>query len=408
MADTSGALLVLNGGSSSLKFSVFLDEDPPRPVLRGQLEELSTRPRFVAYANGAVVGERDWPAGTRLGHEGAIDHLLGEARRGALAGYAVGAVGHRVVHGGSRFAEPVLVDADTLAALEALVPLAPLHQPHHLAVIRAIARHAPWLPQIACFDTAFHRTQPPVARTFALPRRYADQGIRRYGFHGLSYEYIARVLADDAPALLAGRVVVAHLGNGASLCALAGGRSVATTMSFTPLDGLVMGTRCGTMDPGVLLYLMDQEGLDARALERLLYEESGLRGVSGGTSDMRELLARSDGAAAEAVELFVYRIARELGSLAAALGGIDALVFTGGIGENAVPIRARVCRDAGWLGLDLDEEANGRGGPCISRAGSRVSAWVIPTDEELMIALHTRRVLGAAREDERAGVDRQP
>jgi acetate kinase len=408
MADPAGALLVVNGGSSSLKFSVFRDEDPPRSVLRGQLEELSTRPRFVAYADGAVVGERSWPAGTRLGHEGAIEHLLGEARRGALGEYAVEAVGHRVVHGGTRFSEPVPVDTETLAALEALVPLAPLHQPHQLAVIRAIARHAPWLPQIACFDTAFHRTQPPVARTFALPRRYADQGLRRYGFHGLSYEYIARVLAADAPALLAGRVVVAHLGNGASLCALAGGRSVATTMSFTPLDGLVMGTRCGAIDPGVLLYLMDQEGMDARALERLLYEESGLRGVSGGTSDMRELLARSDDAAVEAVELFVYRVARELGSLAAALGGIDALVFTGGIGENAVPIRARVCRDASWLGLDLDDEANGRGGPCISSPGSRVSAWVIPTDEELMIALHTRRVLGAALRGERAGADRPP
>ena len=408
MTDPSGALLVLNAGSSSLKFSVFRDDEPPRPVLRGQLQELWTRPRLVARANGAVVQERDWPAGTRLGHEGAIEHLLGEARRGALGGYGVAAVGHRVVHGGTRFSEPVLVDAETLTALEALVPLAPLHQPHHLEVIRAVARHAPWLPQIACFDTAFHRTQPPVARAFALPRRYADRGIHRYGFHGLSYEYIARVLAADAPALLAGRVVVAHLGNGASLCALAGGRSVATTMSFTPLDGLVMGTRCGAMDPGVLLYLMDHEGMDARALERLLYEQSGLLGVSGGTSDMRELLARTDDAAAEAVDLFVYRIARELGSLAAALGGIDALVFTGGIGENAAPIRARVCQDASWLGLDLDEEANARGGPCISRVGSRVSAWVIPTDEELMIALHTRRVLGSARQEERAGADRQP
>jgi acetate kinase len=259
-----------------------------------------------------------------------------------------------------------------------------------------VARRAPRLAQVACFDTAFHCTQPPVARAFALPRRYAEQGIRRYGFHGLSYEYVASVLASEAPAALAGRTVVAHLGNGASLCALAEGRSIATTMGFTALDGLVMGTRCGSIDPGVLLYLMDREGMDARALERLLYEESGLLGVSGASSDMRELLARADGAASEALELFVYRIARELGSLAAALGGLDALVFTGGIGENAAPIRARVCRDARWLGLELDEEANGRGGPCISRAGSRVSAWVIPTDEELMIALQTRRLLGSA------------
>jgi acetate kinase len=397
MTETSGALLVLNAGSSSLKFSLFRDEDPPRPLLRGLFQELSTRPRFVARAGSAVVAERDWPAGTRLGHDGAIDHLLAVARGGALGEHRVTAVGHRVVHGGTRFSEPVLVDAATLAELERLVPLAPLHQPHNLAAIRAVALHAPRLKQVACFDTAFHGTQPPVARAFALPRRYAEQGVRRYGFHGLSYEYIAQVLSSEAHPALAGRTVVAHLGNGASMCALAEGRSVATTMSFTALDGLVMGTRCGSIDPGVLLYLIDHEGMDARALERLLYEQSGLLGVSDGSSDMRELLARSDEAAAEAVELFVYRIARELGSLAAALGGLDALVFTGGIGENAAPIRARVCRDARWLGLELDEEANVRGGPCISRAGSRVSAWVIPTDEELMIALHTRRVLGSTR-----------
>jgi acetate kinase len=399
MTDTSGALLVLNAGSSSLKFSVFEDADPPRPLLRGQIEELSTRPRFVARACGALVSQRDWPAGTRLGHDGAVEYLLGAARAGALRGHRVNGVGHRVVHGGTRFSGPVLVDDATLAELEALVPLAPLHQPHALAAIRAVRRQAPRLGQVACFDTAFHGTQPNVARAFALPRRYAEQGVRRYGFHGLSYEYVASALAGEAPSARAGRTVVAHLGNGASLCALSAGRSVATTMSFTALDGLVMGTRCGSIDPGVLLYLMDREGMDAPALQRLLYEQSGLFGVSGGpgggTSDMRELLARSDEAAAEAVELFVYRIARELGSLAAALGGLDALVFTGGIGENAAPIRARVCRDARWLGLDLDEEANARGGPCISRADSRVGAWVIPTDEERMIALHTRRVLGS-------------
>jgi acetate kinase len=248
-------------------------------------------------------------------------------------------------------------------------------------------------PQVACFDTAFHRTQPPVAQAFALPRRYAEEGIRRYGFHGISYEYIASTLASTDPGAAAGRTVVAHLGNGASMCAMIGGRSVATTMSFTALDGLMMGTRCGSLDPGVLLYLIQRHGMDARALERLLYEESGLLGVSGGSSDMRDLLARSDAAATEAVELFVYRIGRELGSLAAALRGLDAVVFTGGIGENAAPIRARVCRDASWLGLELDEEANSRGGPRISRPGSRVSAWVIPTNEEAMIALHTQRLL---------------
>jgi acetate kinase len=387
----SRALLVLNAGSSSLKFSLFLDEDPPRQLLRGLMEGLYTRPGFVARAGGAVVGEKQWPAGTRLGHAGAIDHLF-DWGRGALSGeHTIVAVGHRVVHGGTRARGPVLVDAARLAELEALVPLAPLHQPHNLAAIRAVAARAPSLPQVACFDTAFHATQPEVAQAFALPRRFFDEGVRRYGFHGLSYEYIASVLPEAA---VAGRTVVAHLGNGASLCALAGGRSVATTMSFTALDGLMMGTRCGALDPGVLLYLMDRHGMDRPALERLLYQESGLLGVSGSSSDMRELLARSDQAAGAAVDLFVYRIDRELGSLAAALGGLDALVFTGGIGENAAAIRARVCRGARWLGVELDEEANARRGPCISGGDSRVSVWVIPTDEELMIARHVRGVLG--------------
>jgi acetate kinase len=252
---------------------------------------------------------------------------------------------------------------------------------------------APNLPNVACFDTAFHRTQPAVAQAFALPRRYADEGVRRYGFHGLSYENVASALpALDARAAR-GRVVAAHLGNGASLCAMVGGKSVATTMGFTALDGLMMGTRCGAVDPGVLIYLMDRHGMDARALESLLYNQSGLFGVSGISKDMRELLASADPKAKEAVDLFVYRIAREIGSLAAVLGGIDALVFTGGIGENAVAIRERVCRDAAWLGVELDEKANAAGGPRISREGSRTAAWVIPAQEELMIARHTRRVL---------------
>jgi acetate kinase len=304
-------------------------------------------------------------------------------------------VGHRVVHGGTKFHAPVLVNPETLAELETLNPLAPLHQPHNVAVIRAVVQMAPNLPQVACFDTAFHRTQPAVVQAFALPRRYAEEGVRRYGFHGLSYEYIASVLPTIDRRAAEGRTVVAHLGNGASMCALSGGRSVATTMSFTPLDGLVMGTRSGAVDPGVLLYLMKQHGMDADALQRLLYYQSGLLAVSGISSDMRTLLASSDRRAAEALDLFVYRITRELGSLAAALGGLDALVFTGGIGENAISIRTRVCRDASWLGLEFDEEANANGGPCISRKGSRVSAWVIPTNEELMIALHTRRLLGS-------------
>lgn len=391
----SDALLVLNAGSSSLKFSVFLDEDPPQPLLRGQLEGLLTQPRFVARNPTAVVGEKEWAAGTQLDHEGAIEFLFTWGRSGVLGERRIAAVGHRVVHGGMKFAAPVFIDAETLAELEALVPLAPLHQPHNVAAIKAVAQMTPTLPQVACFDTAFHRVQPAVAQAFALPRRYAEEGVCRYGFHGLSYEYIASVLPRIDPRAANGRTLVAHLGNGASMCAMASGKSVATTMSFTALDGLIMGTRCGAIDPGVLLYLIDRHGMNARALEQLLYEQSGLLGVSGVSSDMRALLASSDSCAAEALDLFVYRINRELGSLAAALGGLDALVFTGGIGENAVSIRARVCRDATWLGLELDEEANARGGPCISRTGSRVTAWVIPTNEELMIALHTQRVLGS-------------
>jgi acetate kinase len=392
----SEAVLVLNAGSSSLKFSVFLNEDPPRLLLRGQLEGLPDRPRFVARNASAVVAEKEWGAGARLDHRGAIEHLFAWGRSGVLGESRIVAVGHRVVHGGVRFAEPVLLTRDVLAELEALVPLAPLHQPHNLAAIHAASDMAPKLPQVACFDTAFHRAQPGVAQAFALPRRYAEEGVRRYGFHGLSYEYVASVLPKIDDRAANGRTVVAHLGNGASMCAMENGKSVATTMSFTALDGLVMGTRCGAIDPGVLLYLIDRHGMNARDLEQLLYHQSGLLGVSGISSDMRALLESSDPCAVEALDLFVYRISREIGSLAAALGGLDALVFTGGIGENAVAIRARVCRDARWLGLELDEDANAKGGPCINRKGSRVSAWVIPTNEELMIALHTRRVLGAA------------
>lgn len=393
----SDALLVLNAGSSSLKFSVFLNEDPPRPLLRGQLEGLLTQPRFIARRGATVLGEKRWPSGTELGHQGAIEFLFAWGREGALDGHRIIAAGHRVVHGGMKFTAPVLIHAETLAELECLVPLAPLHQPRNVAAIKAVAQIAPILPQIACFDTAFHHTQPQVARAFALPRRYAEEGVRRYGFHGLSYEYIASVLPTCDPRAADGRTVVAHLGNGASMCAMSNGRSVTTTMSFTALDGLMMGTRCGAIDPGVLLYLIDRHSMDARSLEQLLYQQSGLLGVSGISSDMRELLMSSNPCAAEALDLFVYRISRELGSLAAALNGLDALVFTGGIGENAVSIRSRVCRDARWLGLELDEEANKNGSPCISRTDSRVSAWVLPTNEELMIAMHTRRVLAAGK-----------
>ena len=311
-----------------------------------------------------------------------------------LSQHRLSAVGHRVVHGGTRFSGPVRVDVRILSELRALIPLAPLHQPHNLAAIEAVADEAPWLDQVACFDTAFHRTQPAVAQAFALPRRYADAGIRRYGFHGLSYEYVAATLPRLDQRAAAGRTVVAHLGNGASMCALEGGQSVATTMGFTALDGLMMGTRCGAIDPGVLLYLIDRHRMDAAQLQQLLYEQSGLLGVSGRSSDMRDLLASTEPAAREAIDLFVYRASRELGSLAAALGGLDALVFTGGIGENAAPIRARICQEASWLGLRLDPEANARGGPCITTADSAAAAWVVPTNEELMIAMHARALLG--------------
>jgi acetate kinase len=394
MALMSDTLLVLNAGSSSLKFSVFLDADPLRQVLRGQIAGLPAHPRFTARTATTTLEEHVWPPGTRLDHEGAVEFLLTWGRGDVLAGQRIGGVGHRVVHGGTRFTGPSLIDAGTLAELEALVPLAPEHQPHSIAAIRAVAQRAGALTQVACFDTAFHRTQPAVAQTFALPRRYADEGVCRYGFHGLSYEYVASVLPRHDRRAAAGRTVVAHLGHGASMCAMRGGRSVATTMGFTALDGLMMATRCGAIDPGVLLYLIERHQMSARELQRLLYQQSGLLGVSGISGDMRALLASAATHAAEAVDLFVYRIARELGSLAATLSGLDAVVFTGGIGENAAPIRARVCRDARWLGLEFDEQANMRGDCRISRAGSRVSAWVIPTNEELIIAQHTRQAIG--------------
>src|SRR5262245_19701890 len=284
----SDALLILNAGSSSLKFSVFLNEEPPQPLLRGQLEGLLTQPRFTARDATAVVGEKEWPPGTELGHQDAVEFLFTWGRGGPLGEHRIVAAGHRVVHGGMKFTAPVLIDAGTLAELEALTPLAPLHQPHNVAAIKAVARLTPALPQVACFDTAFHCSQPKVAQAFALPRNYAEEGIRRYGFHGLSYEYIATVLPTLDRRAADGRTVIAHLGNGASMCALNKGRSIATSMSFTALDGLMMGTRCGAIDPGVLLYLIDQHGMNARSLEQLLYEQSGLLGVSGISSDMRE------------------------------------------------------------------------------------------------------------------------
>ncbi|HEV8554649.1 MAG TPA: acetate/propionate family kinase [Casimicrobiaceae bacterium] len=390
------AILVLNAGSSSLKFSVFVSGANLTPLVAGNLEELQGRARFRANdATGAAVDEHAWPDGEPPGHEGAIAFLLDWLRANAGDG-RLAAVGHRVVHGGADYAAPVRVTPAVLARLERLAPLAPLHQPHNLLPIRTLAARVPDLAQVACFDTGFHSVQSAVARAFALPRELSDAGVRRYGFHGLSYEYIASVLPQYDARAAAGRTIVLHLGNGASMCAMHAGRSVATTMGFTAVDGLPMGTRTGSLDPGVLLYLMDEHGMDARAIETLIYKRSGLLGVSGISSDMRELLESNQPHARDAIELFCYRIGRELGSLAAALRGLDAIVFTAGIGERAVPIRDRVCRDASWLGLALDPVANARNGPRISRPDSQVAAWVIATDEEHMIARHTRAMLQCA------------
>lgn len=390
MAD---AILVLNAGSSSLKFSLFeVDTGAPVLVERGQLEGLATATHFEATASdGTLLAERSWYRA--LGHDGAMAHLLLHLRE-SLSTHTLRAAGHRVVHGGTRYLQPARIDAAVLSYLETLIPLAPLHQPHNLAPIHALLAHSPQLPQVACFDTAFHRTLPDVEQAFALPTAITARGVRRYGFHGLSYEFIASALPHLDPEAAQGRTVVAHLGNGASMCAMRGGASIATTMGFTAVDGLMMGTRTGALDPGVMLYLMDEMKLDARALEKLIYKESGLLGVSGVSSDMRTLLASDEPRAALAIRLFCHRIARELGSLAATLHGIDALVFTGGIGEHAAPIRERVVAAADWLGITLDPEANARDGPLISAPGP-TRAWVIPTNEELMIARQTQALLAA-------------
>ncbi|HTP71862.1 MAG TPA: acetate/propionate family kinase [Burkholderiaceae bacterium] len=393
-------VLVLNAGSSSIKFTLFAAEagaggDGPPLLLRGQIEGLYTSPRFVAKdARGAEIGAKVWGEGTSLGHEGALTHLA-EFLRGHGQGHRIAAVGHRVVHGGMDYSGPVRVTPQVVAALARLNPLAPLHQPHNLAPIEILAKQQPQVPQVACFDTAFHRVQPELAQAFALPPSITDRGVRRYGFHGLSYEYIASALPSIDVRAAAGRTVVAHLGNGSSACALVGGRSVASTMGFTAVDGLPMGTRCGSLDPGVILYLIDELKMDARAVEKLIYQQSGLLGVSGVSSDMRVLLESDAPRARLAVDLYCYRIGRELGSLAAAAQGLDALVFTAGIGENAPVIRERVCRAAAWLGIELDPAANRAGGPRITTPQSKVAVWVMPTNEELMIARHTLQVLAA-------------
>jgi acetate kinase len=388
----SDAILTLNAGSSSIKFSLFaLRGGALERVADGQIERIGIEPRFVAHVRGALAAERRWPGGAGLTHEALMGELIGWAED-HLGGDRLKAAGHRVVHGGAEFAAPVLVDEAVLARLQALTPLAPLHQPHNLAAIRAVAAARPAIRQVACFDTAFHHGHAPEVDRFGLPREWEARGVRRYGFHGLSYEFIAGRMRALDPELAAGRMIVAHLGNGASLCAIRDGRSVDTTMGLTALDGLVMGTRCGALDPGVILYLQKEQGLAAKVVEDMLYRRSGLLGVSGVSSDMRALLASPDRHAAEAIDLFVFRIVREIGALTASMGGLDGLVFTAGIGEHAPAIRERVCARLNWLGLVLDPAANGAGQGRISAAESRIAVWTIPTDEERMIAEHTRRL----------------
>ncbi len=388
-------ILTLNAGSSSIKFAVYEVADG-EPVMRfkGQVEGIGTAPHFVAKsAEGPLLAESYWePVGDGQGHAQAFKQIWSWIGQAAGEGRML-AVGHRVAHGGETYAQPVLIDDEVIRVLAGLIPLVPLHQPNNLAPIRAVARDHPGLPQVACFDTGFHRGRRTVTEQFALPRALLERGVKRYGFHGLSYEYIFETLQELAPDIAYGRVVVAHLGSGCSMTAMKDGRSQDTTMSFSALDGVPMGTRCGVLDPGVLLFLMREDGLGIAELERLLYKESGLLGLSGVSNDLRDLHKSDDPRAAEAIDYFVYRIGQTLGALCASIGGLDALVFTAGVGENDAVIRARICQDAAWLGVAIDAQANAAGGQRISPAGKTPSVWVIPTDEEQMIARHTLRVV---------------
>jgi acetate kinase len=385
-----GSIAVINAGSSSVKFAIY-EPGEAIPLYRGQVEGIGTTPLLrIVDGNSEIVANRALPP-NKFDHAMATREIVQAGQR--LMQGRVGAIGHRVVHGGRSYAAPMMVTSELLDDLAKLIPLAPLHQPHNLAPIRTIIEAAHEMPQVVCFDTAFHRTQPHLAQAFGLPRHITDEGVQRYGFHGLSYEYLVSRLRELSPGHADGRLVIAHLGNGASLCAVKSGRSLASTMGFTAVDGLMMGTRCGALDPGVLLYLLQEHGMDAAAVEDLIYRKSGLLGVSGISSDMRTLRASSEPAAREAIDLFVYRIVREIGSLVAALGGIDSLVFSAGIGERDALTRAEVVEGCQWLGATLDPERNARGDGLISSAASHIAVWVIPTDEELLIARQTAAVL---------------
>jgi len=397
-------VLVVNAGSSSVKFQLYgtagagaLDR-----LIKGQMDGIGVRAHLRASgADGKSLIDQshstqevpDLPAAMLK-----VGAWLRETQKVTLI-----AVGHRVVHGGPDYDRPILVDDGVIAQLERYVPLAPLHQPNNLAPIRSIRANNPQLPQVACFDTAFHRGHNALADHYAIPERFHAEGVRRYGFHGLSYEFIANRLPQVAPKIAGGRVIVAHLGSGASMCALSAGRSVESTMGFTALDGLPMGTRPGQLDPGVILYLVAQKGMSAGAVEKLLYHECGLKALSGISNDVRELDGSADPRAGFALDYFAYRVGLNAGMLAAALGGIDGFVFTAGIGENSPSMRARIAKNLGWLGIEIDPSANGAGGPLISRPDSRVPVYVVPTDEELMIARHTVALLaGGARQAEKA------
>ncbi len=379
-------VLVLNAGSSSLKFGLFTAADVPALLAGGKVENIGGNAILhLDAADNTSLEKTNLPGDATNTHNGALNAILAALETHFPSAQVV-SVGHRVVHGGMDFADPVALTPDVISKLERLTPFAPLHQPHNLAGVRAALSAFPDARQVACFDTAFHRNHPFVNDTFALPRRYYDKGVRRYGFHGLSYDYIAGHLRELEPKLHSGRTVVAHLGNGASMCAMVAGRSIASSMGFTALDGLPMGTRSGQIDPGVLLYLIDQEGMTSAEITDLLYKESGLLGLSGISHDMRKLLASDATEARQAIDYFTFRIRRELGGLAAALQGLDTLVFTGGIGENAAQIRAEVCDPLGWIGIELDQVANQNGASVISTAQSPVRVMVIPTNEELVIA----------------------
>jgi acetate kinase len=393
MSDT---LLVVNAGSSSIKFQLFSigAGDQLQRRLKGQIEGIGVRPHLVAKsAYGDVLTDRSWPA-AEVGDVPAALSKVVEFLRAEIGTLPI-AVGHRVVHGGPDYSTPILIDVSVVERLQAFAPLAPLHQPNNLGPIRTLLQRQPQLPQVACFDTAFHRGHPEVADRYALPDKFYQDGVRRYGFHGLSYEYIASQLPKVAPDMAQGRVVVAHLGSGTSMCAIQAGKSVESTMGFTALDGLPMGTRPGQLDAGIVLYLLTEKGMTAKDIERLFYHDSGLKGLSGIGNDVRDLLASSERRAKFALDYFVYRISLFTGMLAAAMCGIDGFVFTAGVGENAPIIREAVAKRLVWFGLELDPAANAKGEGRISAPGSRIACYVIPTDEELMIARHTLSVLRA-------------